>query len=330
MGPALVLSLDFELHWGLRDHTSVAAYRDNLLGVREAIPAMLDRFRRREIACTWATVGMLMAESKAELRAALPDRLPRYDDARISPYPELDLIGESEADDPYHYAPSLVRRIVETPRQELGTHTFSHFYALEPGQSAEDFEADLVAARRIAARFAPPPTSIVFPRNQFQAGYLDVLRRVGIRAYRSNGVHWAYRALATETRRRRAFRIADTYLPLSGACAVPWPKAERGLVDVEASAFLRPYARRLARLEPVRLRRIVSAMKVAAERGGVFHLWWHPHNFGRDLRENLAFLEAVLDAYEPLRARGMRSLTMGEVADEVLGIAEQAPRAVSC
>lgn len=41
-----VISLDFELHWGVRDHRSVDEYRPNLLGVRQALPAMLELFER--------------------------------------------------------------------------------------------------------------------------------------------------------------------------------------------------------------------------------------------------------------------------------------------
>ena len=33
-----VVSLDFELYWGMRDKVPLAAYRDRLLGVRDAIP----------------------------------------------------------------------------------------------------------------------------------------------------------------------------------------------------------------------------------------------------------------------------------------------------
>jgi peptidoglycan/xylan/chitin deacetylase (PgdA/CDA1 family) len=320
-GGAFVISLDFELHWGVRDYTPVHRYRENLLGVREAIPALLDLFNDRGIGCTWATVGMLMAETKAELLRMLPERQPRYRNDRASPYGRaLDEVGENEADDPFHFAPSLVRKILATPRQELATHTFSHYYALEAGQTTDDFDADLGAARRIAEKYGAEPRSIVFPRNQFHAPYLAVLRKHGIRAYRSNLRHWAYRARADETSTRRAFRLADAYAPLSGPRATDWPHGSDGLVDIRASAFLRPYTARLRHLDRVRLRRIIGEMRHAAERGSVYHLWWHPHNFGRNLKENMKFLGAVFDAFADVRrAHAMESLTMDEVAARVLG-----------
>jgi hypothetical protein len=50
-------------------------------------------------------------------------------------------------------------------------------------------------------------------------------------------------------------------------------------------------------------------------------LWWHPHNFGTNLAANLAFLRAILNHFRILQDRyGMRSMTMGAVADEVLGV----------
>ena len=56
-----VISLDYELMWGVRDHTTRESYGPNVLGAREAIPAMLDLFQRRGIRVTRATVGLVTA-----------------------------------------------------------------------------------------------------------------------------------------------------------------------------------------------------------------------------------------------------------------------------
>jgi len=56
-------------------------------------------------------------------------------------------------------------------------------------------------------------------------------------------------------------------------------------------------------------------MARAAEAGALYHLWWHPENFGAFLDENLAFLERILDHFEWLQRRvGMQSMTMTEAA----------------
>src|SRR6266480_4004163 len=142
-----VISLDFELLWGVRDQRTIADYGANILGVRQAVPALLDLFAERNIACTWATVGLLFFATNKALLAALPARKPRYADARISSYHYLNELGADEERDPYHYGLSLIRRILNYPSQEIGTHTFSHFYCLEEGGDVDAFRADLAAAR---------------------------------------------------------------------------------------------------------------------------------------------------------------------------------------
>src|SRR5438105_2932774 len=166
-GPVLVISLDFELHWGVRDVSTVAACRENLLGARRAIPAMLDVFARYNLHATWATVGFLFSRTREELLRSLPAVRPRYRDRRLSPYDDLDRVGADEASDPFHFAPSLIEVIRNWRGQEIGTHTFAHYYCLAPEQDVNAFRADLEAARAITGRAGIELRSFVFPRNQF-------------------------------------------------------------------------------------------------------------------------------------------------------------------
>jgi peptidoglycan/xylan/chitin deacetylase (PgdA/CDA1 family) len=329
---AFVCSLDFELLWGVRDALPPGggSYRENLLGSRRAIPALLDLFARKEIRATWAIVGFVFASTREELEAFSPRERPAYADPRLSPYREP--IGRDEREDPLHYGASLVERIRVTPGQEIGTHTFSHYYCLEPGQTPAAFAADLDAAVRIAAARGIRLRSIVFPRNQVNARYLDALRARGVVAYRGNVPGWAYRAdphAATTGAARRLSRAVDAYVPAAGHATTAWDDLARGEapLDVRASAFLRPYRPALRRLETLRLARLAWALRHAARAGRVFHLWWHPHNFGRHLEENLAFLDALLGVFAECRARyGMESLSMGEVAARATAADEERTR----
>ena len=42
----LVISLDLELYWGMRDIISIDDYQKHLVGVRQAIPAILELFKK--------------------------------------------------------------------------------------------------------------------------------------------------------------------------------------------------------------------------------------------------------------------------------------------
>jgi len=47
----------------------------------------------------------------------------------------------------------------------------------------------------------------------------------------------------------------------------------------------------------------------------VFHLWWHPHNFGVNLVENIALLREILEHFRKLHSEyGMMSSAMAEWA----------------
>ncbi len=335
---AFVISLDFELHWGVRDTRSLDDYRENLLGSRVVIPRMLDLFSSYGIGATWATVGFLFCENRDELMASLPECRPAYEDPRLSSYSSLHDIGEDERSDPVHYAPSLIKLIRQCPGQEVASHTFSHYFCLERGQDVAAFRADLEAAVTMAARRGIQLRSLVFPRNQTNDEYLHSCREMGFIAYRGNEPAVMYRARRSEEQRLhvRLLRLADTYFNLSpsNAYAVDMPAAGMP-VNVPSSRFLRAYSpsRRVA--ESARFRRIATQMTDAARRGLVYHLWWHPHNFGVNRDENLAFCRRILEHYRRLRNDyGMESATMGELASRVLGLSperenEQAHRLAS-
>jgi len=313
MSGQFVISLDFELLWGVRDHSDKQAYGKNVLGARDAVPRMLELFAARDIRATWATVGFLFCETKDELMASLPAERPAYTNPRLSNYTYLDEVGKDERSDPYYFAASLVDAICKTPGQELGTHTMSHYYCLEDGQTLTAFEADLAAAKALADLRSASLKSIVFPRNQFTAAHLEVCARQGITHYRGNPDGWAYRAAkgSEQTPAKRALRLIDAYSGVLGAQTfVP---SRHGLVDVPASRFLRPCAGKLAAFHPLHLSAIKRGMTEAAKAGRGYHLWWHPHNFGRNLDANMDGLRLIIDHFAVLRDRhGMTSVAMGD------------------
>jgi hypothetical protein len=230
-------------------------------------------------------------------------------------------MGADEDSDPYHYGVALLEQIAGCQRQEIGTHTFSHFYCLEEGGDVDAFRADLAAAQAAALRRGITLSSIALPRNQLSERHLDVCREIGLRAFRGNEPTWFHQACPDAERRMlaRGFRLADTYISVAGAQDHE-PIIRHGMVNVPASRFLRP-THGTDPLRWLRLRRITSAMETAARRGTVYHLWWHPHNFGRDLQDNLAFLTDILDHFRKLQDRyAMRSMSMAAVADEVLDV----------
>ena len=75
-----VISLDFELFWGVRDQVEIEDYGENIKGVHSVIPRMLETFSQYRIRATFAIVGFLFFENKLELLNNLPEKLPEYTD----------------------------------------------------------------------------------------------------------------------------------------------------------------------------------------------------------------------------------------------------------
>lgn len=316
MSGIFIVSLDFELMWGVRDHRSVADYGANIVGARKAIPAILDLFREYEIHATWATVGLLFFSTKEDMTRGCPQIRPAYKNDVLSPHSDVEAVGPDEARDPYHFGHSLIETIRKVYGQEIGSHTFSHYYCLEPGQNEVAFRADLQAASRAADAMGLQIQSLVFPRNQINLAYLKTCADLGIRCYRGTEKAWyySYGSQQGESLVTRAHRLLDAYVNISGHNTYTLQCAN-GLVNLSSSRFLRPYNRRLGPFDSLKLRRITSGIRDAAQSGKIYHLWWHPHNFGVNLNENMMFLRRVLEFVSEMRNQhGMKSLNMGEAA----------------
>lgn len=322
-----IISLDFELNWGVHDVFTIEEYEKNLLGTRKAIVKMLELFDDIGIRATWATVGLLFFKDKNELMNNLPPLLPSYMNTKFSPYDNLGCIGENEEKDPFHFGQSLLKEIVRYEGQEISTHTFSHYYCLEVGQTAKQFESDLEAAIKINNTFGHPAKSIVFPRNQVNKEYLPICKKHGIKSFRGNEKSWIYKEskFHKEGLLKRFIRLLDSYVNITGHNTYQLKKVNKNpIVNLPSSCFLRPYNPKLRIIEELRLSRIKKGLIHAAKNNEVYHLWWHPHNFGKDIDENMHFLTQILNLVEQLNEDyGFKSLTMTEAANIALQIQEE-------
>ena len=320
-GGSFVISLDFELMWGVRDVLSAEEYGDSIRGVHTALPRLLECFKKYKIKGTFSIVGLLFFQSKEELINNLPQIIPTYTDTNLSPYGQYmeKNVGNNSADDPYHFGLHLIEQIKNTPGQEIGTHTFSHYYCLESGQTAAQFKADIVAAVSIAEKRGIKIKSIVFPRNQYNENYIPVCSEAGITSYRNNENSPLYKATAfkNDTSFRRALRLIDAYINISGNnCHRIAPAAHGFHLNIPSSRFLRPHSKKLKLLDNLRLKRITTSMTYAAQNDLMYHLWWHPHNFGINQEENFKFLEQILSHYLYLNKKySFFSYTMSELAE---------------
>jgi len=244
--PKFVISLDFELQWGVFDVYN-ENYHSNILGARLAIPEILDLFKKYNIHATWAVVGFLFNENKEELLTYNPKLKPTYSNPKLNPY-YCD-IGNDENTDKLHYAHSIIKLIKESPNQELASHSYSHYYCKADGQTIEQFDNDIQSAVNIAKdKFDVSLKSFVFPKNQVNYEYLEVLERYSFNIFReSPEVKFKW------TLFNRIFRLMDTFFRIS-KFSINSVEECRGLKKIRGDRFLRPH--KFSFLSYLMLRRI--------------------------------------------------------------------------
>ena len=314
--PYFVISLDFELLWGVFDKVDYKEKENYFNNTRRVIPEILKLFKDYEIHCTWATVGMMFQTSWEEWAQNIPANLPEYRREELSAYNYGKQIN-NQSTKSYCFAKDLILQIQKTPHQEIGTHTYSHYYCLEEGQTPKAFRADLKKSIELAYKMGIILESLVFPRNQFNEEYLDICFDLGIKSVRSNPTDWYWKDTQQDSLKTKIFRTGDAYFgpknksyPLSNV--VHTSSTNKPLAQ-KASRLLRPYSSN-GFLNSLKLKRIKSEMSAAARNGEIYHLWWHPHNFGNNSQENLDDLKEILEHFKKCQDHyGMESRNMAEI-----------------
>ena len=314
----LVISLDFELLWGVFDvfqnNNNKSKYFSN---TRAVIPTILKEFDKNQIHATWAIVGMLFNENWADWEQNIPELEPTYMNDKLSAYNFGRKINALNSEK-LCFAPELVEQISQVPGQEIGTHTYSHYYCMEKGQTIEQFRIDLEQALNLASKKNIKITSLIFPRNQLKEDYLKVCWELGIKTIRSNPDDWYWRDPSSQSLSTKIFRTGESYNIFSARKSyaieeIMWrdnlPLAQK------ASRFLRPCEGNKL-LQKLKLTKIKKEMYLAAKKREVYHLWWHPHNFGTRPEESLKELSEILSHFSYCREKyNFQSLNMREVAD---------------
>jgi peptidoglycan/xylan/chitin deacetylase (PgdA/CDA1 family) len=317
---SFVISLDFELMWGMIDH-DMDAYSANVHGVYKALPRLLELLEKYDIHATIAPVGLIYCKDKNDCKQFLPNEKPSYNNASLSPYENGFIENIPLERYEMFFAPDLIQLLKKYPNIEIGTHTFCHYYCWEEGQNIEQFESDLNAAKEISKKNGVQVSSIIFPRNNVSNGHLDVCRKLGIFAYRGNPPKFYNKTYSScGAIKNRICRLLDNYINIGGSNIPKYSSMlDNGMVNVATSRFLRPYNSKLSFFDGLRLRRMKGEMLKAAKQHRLYHMWWHPHNMGINTDQNLAFLERILQYYKILNEKyNFQTFSMREFAEQFL------------
>ena len=135
-----VISLDFELFWGVKASKSTE-YHLNIYGVQNALKQIIDLLDKYDIKATIAIVGFLFANNKNELISFSPLIKPKYINPKLDNYNFKD-VGDSFDDDKLHFAGPLIDILLKS-KHEIASHTYSHLYITEKDGNINDIKNDV-------------------------------------------------------------------------------------------------------------------------------------------------------------------------------------------
>ena len=305
-----VVSIDLEMSWGAvhrgRPHQS-----DRFSSEREIVSGLLGLMEKYQIAATWAVVGHLFlprCEPKEGIKHPEISR-PNYQWHAADWY-DLDPSSDVESE-PTWYGPDLVEVIRSCPtHQEIGSHSFGHIIAGDPGCSPEAFRTDLAACVSVAETAGIELRSFVYPRNSI--GHLDVLEEAGFLAFRGHALD---RFASGPSWRKRRLRLINKESPPRSIAVMPSRHGK--VLDVPQTYFFDPDSTTANRLGTTMWSWLVRRrLRDAIRSGSLFHLWFHPHNLAsRPERGQRALEDLFRKASHEIESGRLENLTMGELAE---------------
>ncbi len=299
---AFIVSIDTEMAWGMVHRREVTYRYDEEL---EHIQRLIDLFDEHEIPATWAIVGHLFLDRCQPVDGVKHPEIVRPDyDWFDGDWFDDDPCSDSTAD-PTWYAPGVIERIREgRSNHEIASHGFSHLMAGDPGCSRETFASEMRAARSAADAAGVDLRSLVYPRNSL--GHVDVLREQGFSAYRGSRPRTAPPSAGQ--------RMLDKLV--GSERTVVRPIDEDGIWNLPATIMFdvdeRPRSWR------VWTRQVERRLEQAVAHRGLFHLWFHPHNFRANPERSFEALDRILVAASVHRETGkLEATTMGSLAESL-------------
>ncbi len=302
MNKAIIISIDFELAWGTGGKS---VYLPIHKKEREIIKNFLNLCKEFKIPCTWATVGNIFLTDVSDVKRR--DVEIFGNGKRI--YESF--LTDGMSDESLWFGEDIIEQILAcTTPQEIGCHTFFHTPATET--SAVDFKKELMLASRIAKeKFGLTLKSFVYPKNYI--AHINILNEVGFTNFRGND---SISVFGLYGRSRMAQRLESLF-------ALPIPPVHDtilgGVRNIPASYFLGEKLFQNVSVPMLfRLKRIERSLKKVVEHGGIFHLWFHPHNLVQmqDYEDEIRILFVLLNRFRDMY--GVSVCTMGDYNTAVL------------
>ena len=314
-----IFSLDTELGTGFFDMDEDRKRLFSADGSRERkkIQRIISLLEEFQIVATWAVVGHIF-----------------YDHCeKCNVCPILEWKGKyksfEEAYDTRHplwYGADVIDMLQNQKMEhEIAFHGYTHEIFDEKQMSKEKAEIEIQEFLRVVRRRGIEPTSIVFPRDK--AGHLDLFKKYGFVCYRGQ------ESLPLIIKNRLFIgKVIKTIDHIFGISTPPiYDPSEfkkNHLINMIATQHIFGFNRSVelildaSRLSNLRIRRMINAIKKAAQQKKVVHLWAHPWEFRSE--QDFSKLRYIFSHVADVVSEGkMKSVSMAEMSNIVNQIDEK-------
>jgi len=306
-----VISLDVEFAWGRIDNPQQKEFYPLLEKTSEVIKRLRVLFDLYNIPVTWACVGRLI-EDPNNATPAYSSELSRYFPKINSQTIYSSKTPLNDVDNSFINRPDILIEIQQAKvAHEIATHTYNHMFFNEVLDKSL-IEEDLKAVTNLHSKIKHPAKSIIFPKNQ--ENHFDLIKAAGIENYRGETVE---RFGYLPPFFKKIARQLDAFLPVSPATVLPYT-GPNGLVNIPGTKLFATSHLGFKKHYPVNMLAIksINGLKRAIRRKEVFHIWWHPFNFGFKTEEHFHALEKVLEfAIEQQKKGYLEVLTMNDIGN---------------
>lgn len=297
----VVLSLDFELGWGVLD-SSLWRQRENngvYERMRSIMPELLGLMADLEMPATWALVSSMLCPTvdKVEIghlkqgyRNAVASFLK---EAKPSTWNAID----------------LCELLLQDNRQEIATHSATHLYVSHEDADERSYVEDIgLSLEQLLEFTGVKSSSIVYPRDQVD--WKDAIAK----EYRLDGrLNPAFGMRSGPlARAARAFRNLGGNYPLSSVSIGAYDEIYHG-----GSIYFNWQANKYARLKRYilarQIDRLLSDIRLRNRAGQVCHIWLHPFNLSES-GDLFSFFKKTLISLADLRDAGAVGIyTMSDI-----------------
>lgn len=304
MKPALVVSFDFELGWGVLDDPVWKDLEAKGLytRLRSVLADLFGFLESRQIPTTWATVSSMLVDDRAELEL---DHLPE-------PYRSSAAAFFDEAAWPTRCANDLMESWHRSLDgfSEIASHTATHLYASAGAVTGSAYRRDVeISLERLDAVSPRPVESLVFTRDEtdFLSQVLE-LRPLNVRVPPTGGGGYggsstAGRLVRGAARFLRSVPASEFELVAGGGSAQ------------SGSLYFNWTGSRFSPIKSFQVRALASRMLDQLTKGTAgLHVWLHPFNLA-ETTEHLPRFKRFMARAADLRDAGQIDiLTMREFA----------------